>query len=165
MTLCPVPLSQIPLEEFKQLCKSWFFRWGINNANTLYKNLIISWFIILPFILIIETGSFTLKTHPTRLVLLGLIFGLILPLVILIRLFLGWNYIFKRLMAEKIEYEESGWYDGQVWEKPIDWREKDILVAQYEVKPIITKISKLLIEITLFILIAFSFYRTFNTLI
>ena len=165
MTLCPVPLSQIPLEEFKQLCKSWFFRWGINNTNSLYKNLIFSWFIILPFILIIETGSFTLKTHPTQLVLLGLIFGLILPVVILIRLFLGWNYIFKRLMAEKIEYEESGWYDGQVWEKPIDWREKDILIAQYEVKPIITKISKLLIEITLFMLIAFSFYRSFNTLI
>ena len=165
MTLCPVPLSQIPLEEFKQLCKSWFFRWGINNANTLYKNLIFSWFIILPFILIIETGSFTLKTHPTQLVLLGLIFGLILPLAILIRLFLGWNYIFRRLMAEKIEYEESGWYDGQVWEKPIDWREKDILIAQYEVKPIISKISKLLIEITVFILIAFSIYRSFNTLI
>ncbi len=165
MAVCPVPSSQIPLEEFKQLCKSWFFRWGINKTNNLYKNLTISWITILPFILIIESGSFTLKSHPTKLVLLGLIFGLILPLIILIRLLLGWSYIFKRLMSENIEYEESGWYDGQIWQKPMDWREKDILIAQYEVKPILTKISKLLIEIILLILIGFAFYRSFNILI
>ena len=164
MTLCPVPLSQIPLEEFKQLCNSWFFKWGINKTNNLYKTLAISWMIFIPFILLIESGSFTLKTNPTKLILLGLLFGLILPMFILIRLLLGWDYIFRRLMSENIEYEESGWYDGQVWQKPTEWREKDILIAQYEVKPILSKIKKLIIEISLFIFLSFVFYRTFNIL-
>ena len=165
MAVCPVPFSQIPLEEFKQLCKSWFFKWGINETNSLYRNLIISWITFLPVILIIESGSFTLKTHPTKLVLLSLIFGLILPLIILIRLLLGWYYIFRRLMSENIEYEESGWYDGQVWEKPPEWREKDILIAQYEVKPILSNISKLLIEVIIFILVSFTFFHSFNVMI
>ena len=69
---------------------------------------------------------------------------MILPLLIHTRQYLGWNYIYKRLLSEKIIYEESGWYDGQIWEKPIEWREKELLIAQHEVKPIINEIIKAL---------------------
>ena len=47
--------------------------------------------------------------------------------------------------SENIEYEESGWYDGQVWEKPIDWRAKDLLIAQHQVKPILNHLKMLVI--------------------
>ena len=33
-------------------------------------------------------------------------------------------------------YEESGWYDGQVWIKPLVLKEKESLIASIEVKPI-----------------------------
>ena len=137
MSICPVPISQRPIEEFKQLSNSWFFRWPTKSKNNLYKNLLLSWLIIFPIICIVETGSFSLRNDPYRLISLSIIISFLFPILILIRMIIGWNYIFKRLVSEKIEYEESGWYDGQTWEKPLDWREKDILVAQYEVKPII----------------------------
>tara|TARA_B100000941_G_scaffold152906_1_gene108408 strand:- start:269 stop:400 length:132 start_codon:yes stop_codon:yes gene_type:complete len=41
------------------------------------------------------------------------------------------------LTSEKVEYEESGWYDGQVWIKPLVLKEKESLIALIEVKPIL----------------------------
>jgi hypothetical protein len=46
----------------------------------------------------------------------------------------------KRLIAETVEYEESGWYDGQVWEKPIAWRQQDLLVARFQVDPVMRRL-------------------------
>ena len=45
--------------------------------------------------------------------------------------------MFKRLTSERVEYEESGWYDGQVWIKPLVLKEKESLIASIEVKPIL----------------------------
>jgi hypothetical protein len=53
------------------------------------------------------------------------------------------------LSSEKVEYEESGWYDGQVWIKPLVLKEKESLIATIEVKPIL----KNLIQIKSIILI------------
>ena len=71
----------------------------------------------------------------------------------------GWNYNFDRLLSEKIDYEKSGWYDGQTWEKPIEWREKDILIAYHEVKPIITLIKKTLIIVVTLTLLGIYNYK------
>ena len=79
-----------------------------------------------------------------RYILLSFFSSLSIPLLISIRLYLGWNHIFKRLTSEKVEYEESGWYDGQVWEKPLVLREKEILIASNEVKPILRNLIQIL---------------------
>ena len=72
-----------------------------------------------------------------KYILLSLFSSLSIPLLVSIRLYLGWNHVFKRLTSEKVEYEESGWYDGQVWIKPLVLREKETLIASTEVKPIL----------------------------
>ena len=69
--------------------------------------------------------------------------SLSIPLLISIRLYLGWNHIFKRLTSEKVEYEETGWYDGQTWVKPISLKEKESLIASIEVKPILKNIIQI----------------------
>tara|TARA_B100000941_G_scaffold274157_1_gene235066 strand:- start:1049 stop:1315 length:267 start_codon:yes stop_codon:yes gene_type:complete len=75
-----------------------------------------------------------------------------LPLLISIRLYLGWNHIFKRLTSEKVEYEESGWYDGQIWTKPVNLKEKESLIASIEVKPILKNLIQMLSIILVFVL-------------
>ena len=45
-------------------------------------------------------------------------------------------------MLFRSEYEESGWYDGQVWEKPVAWRQQDLLVANHEVRPVLQRLQK-----------------------
>ena len=60
--------------------------------------------------------------------------------------------LFQRLTSEKVEYEESGWYDGQVWEKPLVLREKEILIASIEVKPILRNLIQILSIISVIVL-------------
>ena len=32
----------------------------------------------------------------------------------MLRIYLGWSYVGDRLLSAAVEYEETGWYDGQV---------------------------------------------------
>ena len=61
-----------------------------------------------------------------------------------LRLFIGWNHVFQRLNSERVEYEESGWYDGQVWIKPLVLKEKESLIASIEVKPILKNLIQII---------------------
>jgi hypothetical protein len=70
--------------------------------------------------------------------------ALLLPLLLLTRQWLGWTSIQRRLVATAVEYEESGWYDGQVWEKPLAWREQDLLVATHQVRPVLERLQRAL---------------------
>lgn len=139
---CPVPPEQRPLEEFLQLTESWFFSWPAGDFPRLKRSLLISWLLMLPVCTLVASGSWTLKADPPRLVVAGAVAALVLPLLLLMRQWLGWTYVMKRLLAENVEYEESGWYDGQIWEKPQSWRNRDLLVARHEVRPILGRLSR-----------------------
>ena len=148
--ICPVPIHQIPIEEFKKLSVSPFFKWPLNNKNIFYRRLLISWLVLFAINIFISLGSVQLKADIPKLLVVSALIASFLPLLLLIRQWISWNYILSRLLAEKIEYEESSWFDGQVWEKPINWRQRDILIAQHEVKPIVHNISgPLLVNISL----------------
>ena len=47
------------------------------------------------------------------------------------------------MTSERVEYEESGWYDGQVWIKPLVLKEKESLIATIEVKPILNNLIQI----------------------
>ncbi len=148
--ICPVPQNQRPLNEFNNIRNSWIISWPFLERNIFYRNLVFSWLIITPISLTISYGSNYLKNNIYELILVSLTTSLSLPILLLIRQWLSLAYIYKRLNSEKIEYEESGWYDGQTWEKPIDWRAKDLLIAQHQIKPILNHLEviiKLLLSI------------------
>ena len=88
--------------------------------------------------------------------------SLSIPLLISIRLYLGWNHVFKRLTSEKVEYEESGWYDGQVWVKPIVLKEKESLIASIEVKPILKNLVQMFSIISVFALSGILLFQYIN---
>ena len=146
--ICPVPLNQRPLNEFNSISKSWINSWPLLEKNIFYRKLLYSWLIIIPFSLIISYGSDYLKNNVLDLFFTSLIASLLFPIFILIRQWLSWVYIYRRLNSENIEYEESGWYDGQTWEKPIDWRAKDLLIAQHQIKPVLNHLEKIIIILT-----------------
>ena len=140
---CPVPREQQPTNEFIELSKSKIFSWP-KTKKTLILILIKFWVGAFVLFLVISSGSVYFKTSLLKYILLSFFSSLSIPLLITIRLYLGWNHIFKRLSSEKVEYEESGWYDGQVWEKPLVLREKEILIASIEVKPILRNLIQIL---------------------
>ena len=143
--ICPVPKNQRPLNEFNSIRKSWIISWPIEEKSIFYRKLLFSWIFTLPISLTISYGSDYLKNNIFELTLISLTSSLVFPLLLLSRQWLSWIYIYKRLNSENIEYEESGWYDGQIWEKPIDWRAKDLLIAQHQVKPILSHLEKIII--------------------
>lgn len=144
MVVCPVPQEQRPLQEYQQLCESWFFRWPTHSLGGLVAALGSGWILLLPIAIVVATGSVPLRHNPVQLVTAAAVAALLLPLLLLTRQWLGWSYVQRRLVREKIIYEESGWYDGQEWEKPLDWRQQDLLVAQHQVKPILVRLGQAL---------------------
>jgi len=139
---CPVPPDQRPLEQYRELQQSWFFTWPHASFKGLAVPLVRSWLIVLPLTMLVASGSVPLRHNLPRLVVAGAVAGLVVPLLMLLRQWLGWTNLQKRLMATAVDYEESGWYDGQVWEKPLAWREQDLLVATHEVKPVLERLQQ-----------------------
>ena len=140
---CPVPREQQPTNEFIELSKSKIFSWP-KTKKALIPILIKFWIGAFVLFLVISSGSVYFKTSLLKYILLSFFSSLSIPLLISIRLYLGWNHIFNRLISEKVEYEESGWYDGQVWEKPLVLKEKESLIASIEVKPILKNLIQIL---------------------
>jgi len=139
---CPVPKEQQPTNEFIELSKSKIFSWP-KTKKSLILVLIKIWLLAFILFLIISSGSIYFKTSIMKYILLSLFSSLSIPLLVSIRLYLGWNHVFKRLTSEKVEYEESGWYDGQVWTKPLVLKEKESLIASIEVKPILKNLIQI----------------------
>ena len=139
---CPVPKEQQPTNEFIELSKSKIFSWP-KTKKSLILVLIKIWLLAFILFLVISSGSIYFKTSIMKYMLLSLFSSLSIPLLVSIRLYLGWNHVFKRLTSEKVEYEESGWYDGQVWTKPLVLKEKESLIASIEVKPILKNLIQI----------------------
>ena len=139
---CPVPREQQPTNEFIELSKSTVFSWPKSKKSLIFV-LIKFWIVTFFIFLLISSGSVYFNSSILKYILLSLFSSLVIPLLISIRLYLGWNHVFKRLTSEKVEYEESGWYDGQVWIKPLVLKEKESLIASIEVKPILKNLIQI----------------------
>ena len=156
---CPVPKEQQPTNEFLELSNSKVF--ALAKTNKKISILLISiWLVSFLFFLVISSGSTFFNTYPLKYIFLSFFGSLSIPLLITIRLLLGWNHIYKRLNSEIIEYEESGWYDGQTWIKPIELKEKESLIASIEVKPILknlTQATSIIISLVLIGILIFQY--------
>ena len=139
---CPVPREQQPTNEFIELSKSTIFSWP-KTKKSLISVLIRFWVGAFVLFLIISSGSIYFKTSILKYILLSFFSSLSIPFLISIKLYLGWQHVFKRLTSERVEYEESGWYDGQVWIKPLVLKEKESLIASIEVKPILKNLIQI----------------------
>ena len=140
---CPVPLEQQPTNEFIELSKSVIFSWP-KTKKSLIIVLFKFWIGTFILFLVISSGSIYFKKSILKYILLSFFSSLSIPLLISLRLYLGWNHVFKRLNSERVEYEESGWYDGKVWIKPLVLKEKESLIASNEVKPILKNLIQIL---------------------
>ena len=140
---CPVPREQQPTNEFIELSKSTIFSWP-KTKKSLISVLIRFWVGAFVLFLIISSGSIYFKTSILKYILLSFFSSLSIPFLISLRLYLGWHHVFKRLTSERVEYEESGWYDGQVWIKPLVLKEKESLIASIEVKPILKNLIQII---------------------
>ena len=158
---CPVPKDQQPTNEFIELSKSKIFSLPRTKKYFSFM-LLVSWSITFILFIAISSGSVYFEASKLKYILISFFSSLSLPFLFSIRLYLGWNHIFKRLTSEKVEYEESGWYDGQTWTKPINLKEKESLIALLEVKPILKNIIQNLALITIIALFGILLFQYRN---
>lgn len=140
---CPVPKDQQPMNEYLSLKSSIFFLWTTKNLSEYLK---------FTFVLAISVYFFTLSlilasVNPVNdignntIIIYMIIFGNILLNLYFIRIYLGWQYIYTRLLKASVSYEESGWYDGQVWVKTPKILMQDKLIAEYQLIPILSRLK------------------------
>jgi hypothetical protein len=139
--VCPVPTEQQPINEYQELKESWFFRWATLNLWAYLKPIFILWSVSWIVSGPVAAASFSLAKHPTQFLLLGAAGALVLPTLALLRLYLGWVYVRDRLFQPTVPYEESGWYDGQVWTKPDDVLQRDQLIVTYQIRSILKRLQ------------------------
>nr|YP_009397461.1 hypothetical protein [Dasyclonium flaccidum]ARW66647.1 hypothetical protein [Dasyclonium flaccidum] len=138
---CPVPFDQQPLNEYLILKKSWLFSWSTYKVTQYIK--------IITFVssmLFIFNGLWIiyLFIHSSNLLKLLVLDLLICDLILcflFIRIYLGWSYVIKRLLSATIFYEESGWYDGQIWVKTSKHLIQDRLIGLYEIMPFMNRVK------------------------
>jgi hypothetical protein len=145
ISACPVPSEQQPIREYEALKESWFFGLEQPRGQTLrpYRRKLLwsgfwGWLLAMP----IALASFPWQKFPLRFCLASSLGGILAAALVLLRLYLGWYYIRDRLNAEQVVYEESGWYDGQVWDKPPEVLGRDRLIATYQVTPILRQLGQ-----------------------
>ncbi|MBL1209556.1 CGLD27 family protein [Geminocystis sp. GBBB08] len=142
---CPVPPEQQPVNEYQELAQSWFFRWVTLSKWQFAFKLIQIWVLSLIICAPISAASFLPQEACLPFLLSSGLGASLFFTFALIRLYLGWSYIGDRLKKTKIVYEESSWYDGQIWEKPLEFYQRDQLIFQYQVQPILRRLNKSLI--------------------
>ncbi len=139
---CPVPVEQQPVNEYKELAESKFFQWVSLPRLEFGRKLLNIWLISLMLTAPISAASFPPVEKTGAFILASCLGSSLFVGLALIRLYLGWAYIGDRLKTTKIVYEESSWYDGQVWEKPVEDYQRDQLIFNYQIKPLLTRLRK-----------------------
>merc|ERR1719463_209922 len=86
-------------------------------------------------------GTYPPQQAPLPFFVCGSLGSLLTVAVVVLRLYLGWSYVGTRLLSASVEYEETGWYDGQVWVKPPEILARDRLLESFEVRPALRRLK------------------------
>lgn len=114
-----VPRDQRPVNELKSLRETFLYAWAALPPQQLGGRLA-GFFAGVTALLSapIAGATFDVSREPAQLCLAASAASLAVLLVLLLRIYLGWEYVGKRLLSAVVEYEETGWYDGQTFVKP-----------------------------------------------
>ncbi|XP_021654126.2 uncharacterized protein ycf36 isoform X2 [Hevea brasiliensis] len=147
-TECPVPLDQQPINEYQNLSTSFPFSWAADDfieyssrlfvvgaAFVFFVGLPVAWF-----------GSVRPELEPLKPILAALSSGILVVSLAVVRMYLGWAYVGNRLLSATVEYEETGWYDGQIWVKTSEVLARDRLLGSFSPKRVHTHLKQLRIE-------------------
>ncbi|CAM8975373.1 unnamed protein product [Rhodiola kirilowii] len=113
-TDCPVSFDQQPINEYNNLSTNWasvdlleycsrLFVTGA--AFALFVGVPVAWF-----------GAVGPDSEPVERILAAASSGVLVVTLDVVRMYLGWAYVGNRLVIATVEYEETGWHDGQVVE-------------------------------------------------
>ncbi|KAK9810770.1 hypothetical protein WJX73_006093 [Symbiochloris irregularis] len=141
-----VPPDQRPVNELASLRDAPLYSWALLKSSAYVQRLTVVWLAFFFLLGIpIASQSFDPYQNTAQFVLSGATGALAVVAVAVIRIYLGWSYVGNRLLSAAVDYEESGWYDGQVFVKPPEVLARDRLLGTYEVKPTLERLKTTLL--------------------
>lgn len=138
----PVPTEQRPVNELAALRETWLYSWARLETPSYLSRLGAVWLGF--FALVagpIAFQTFDPSKQPAEWMMSGTLGALAVVAAAVVRIYLGWAYVGNRLLSAAVEYEETGWYDGQTFVKPPEVLARDRLLGAYEVKPILARLK------------------------
>jgi len=147
--MSPIPDDQQPLNQYHELCTSRFFMWPTLTGWPFWWGILKVW---LPVLLLaggLTASTLSLPHDWLSLVIISTCCAHGMVVLVLARLYLGWLHIEHRLRSPEVVYEESGWYDGTVYEKTTTELTQERLVAQHQVTPVVQRLGRYLVGLTL----------------
>ena len=152
---CPVPTKQLPVNEYRDLKESAFFRWATLKVSIYTAKLLSVWvtgLLIAEFFIAVISVSHDIKYANF---FWSPILGEIAVLLCLVQLYIGWNYVYFRLTNQKIAYKLLKSNKTTVWYKSKSILMRDRLVARFQVRPILKRIKETIFLVSLFLSINF----------
>ncbi|WMV17040.1 hypothetical protein MTR67_010425 [Solanum verrucosum] len=141
-----VPFEQRPVNEYSSLKDETLYSWAELGPGAFFLRLGGLWLVTFAVLGVpIAAASFNPSKDPLRFLLAASTGTLFLVALIVLRIYLGWSYVGDRLLSAVIPYEETGWYDGQMWVKPPEILARDRLLGSYKVKPVIKMLKQTLV--------------------
>nr|YP_010478992.1 hypothetical protein Ycf36 [Lietzensia polymorpha]UVI61297.1 hypothetical protein Ycf36 [Lietzensia polymorpha] len=158
---CPVPRDQRPFYEYLKRKRSSLFGWVRLNESGYTSKFFFTFFSIFLLNTFVINWFISLSNYKFYCLLLILFFSFLLQGLLYFNFLIAWRYIGRRLFEDKIIYEESGWYDGKIWSKPIGILRHERLLYDYQLVPLINRIEKTLQLILLGITVVIAFIFLF----
>lgn len=140
-----VPVDQRPSNEYLNLIQQPTFGWASLESGDAGLALRLAVIYAALFVLVcypisgatwVTDGYFLQKITASNVGAISVIFALV------IRLYSGWGYIGSRLQSKVIEYEETGWYDGDFEEKSQAEKARDLFLYRSSVEPVERRLKR-----------------------
>lgn len=139
-----VPEGQRPINEFLDMTKAPLFGWASTESGSkgLLTRLVIFYSVIFGLICYpISGATFTQEGYLLQKLAASNVGAMFVVFILMIRLLSGWGYVGQRLSSKVVEYEETGWYDGDWEEKTETEMKRDRMLFTSEVKPVVNRLK------------------------
>ena len=140
---CPVPKDQRPASQLAELQDSLLLGWGGEELPGYVARLGAFFYFTLAYP--IASYSYDPSTQPVEAVVCAMTGSFVAVAVFALLIYNNWSYVRDRLLSATVEYEETGWYDGQTYVKDPEMLARDRLLGTYVVRPIVERLRKTLL--------------------
>ena len=143
---CPVPRDQRPASQYEELRDGALTSWpGLGVGPYVRRVLALFTFFYVVIAYPIACGSYDPNTQFVEACVSACVGASGATAAMTLSAYNGWSYVRDRLLSATVEYEETGWYDGQVYVKDPEMLARDRLLGTYTVRPVVEMLRKTLI--------------------
>jgi Conserved in the green lineage and diatoms 27 len=137
-----VPENQRPVNEYLDITSQPLFGWAATGSQGLLIRLVIFYGAFFGLVCYpISGATFTQEGYLVQKLAASNVGAMFVLFLLLIRLYSGWGYIGQRLSSKVVEFEETGWYDGDWEEKTETELKRDRMLFANEVKPVVDRLK------------------------